>query len=168
MKFRNMQPAGFPQDGTRVIGYAEDAQPRLNGHTVSSVLSNGTRASIIYLLANSPDTLYSMQVQEIAAATKTAQRMVIYHLERLRKMGLVEVKKSRKYGRKERRSIWGLDMRNSELVGRCCELLEDFLGKRELAVLTSSRMPVSRRARASKASKLARSRAMFARPRAML
>jgi DNA-binding transcriptional ArsR family regulator len=131
----------------------------LNGRTVSSVLSNGTRASILYLLANSPDTLYSMQVQEIASATKTAQRMVIYHLERLRKTGLVEVKKSRKYGARERRSIWGLNMRNAELVERCCDLLENFLDKKELAMLTSGNIMGSRRA--SKSRKLARPRAML-------
>ena len=159
MKFRNMQPAGSPQGGARVIGYSDAAQPGRHSRTVSSALSNGTRAAIIYLLSSSPDTLYSMQVQEIASATKTAPKMVIYHLERLRKMGLVEVKKSRKYGKKERRSIWGLDMRNAELVGRCCKLLENFLGKSELVVLTSGDKPSRRRA--VKIAKLERPRAML-------
>jgi DNA-binding transcriptional ArsR family regulator len=81
-------------------------------------------------MAGSPDTLYSMQVEELASAIGTRPRLVIYHLEKLQEWGLVEVKKARKYGRKERRSIWGLDMRNPVRLRRIYAVLDDFFNGR--------------------------------------
>jgi DNA-binding transcriptional ArsR family regulator len=109
---------------------------------MGSVLSNGTRASILQALAGSPDTLCSMQVEELSSRIGTSPRVVIYHLEKLRACGLVEVKKSRKYGRKERRSIWGLDARNRVLLDGLFET-----GRRKAPAAPAARRILRRRPR---------------------
>lgn len=115
---------------------------------VGSILSNVTRASILHLLSSSPDTLYSMQVEELASAIGTKPRLVIYHLERLKSWGLVEVMKTRKYGNRERRSIWGLNAKNAGWVQECCGMLGHFLEEGQLRPFVPGIRPSFRRARA--------------------
>src|SRR3972149_1537883 len=77
---------------------------------VGQICSNRTRASILYLLIKSPDTLHAVQVEKLAFRIGVRPRVVIYHLEKLREWGLVDVKKNQKYGSKNRRTIWGIDL----------------------------------------------------------
>lgn len=133
--------------GTRRIGY-DGTLPGAHVKPLGSTLSNGTRASILHLLASSPDTLYSMQVQELASILEMSPRMVIYHLEKLKASGLVDVKKARKYGLKERRSIWGLDARKAGQVCEWCDSLGRF---EQLRAPAFDVRPGLRRARADTA-----------------
>lgn len=77
---------------------------------------NPVRAGIIHLLVNSRELNHSMPVEEIAKKLGKRHSVVIYHLEKLRDWRLVSIVKSYKYGKKEKRSIWGLDLRYVGLI----------------------------------------------------
>ena len=105
---------------------------------IRMICSNKTRASILYLLIKSFDTSHSMQVEELSFRLGVSQRVVIYHLEKLKEWRIVEVKKSQKYGDKSRRSIWGLDLNNTNWVIRCYNnIVKHFFDERELEQLTT-------------------------------
>ena len=75
------------------------------------ILRNPIRAGIVHLLVNSPNTGHSMKVEQLAYKFGTYHRIIIYHLEKLQNWKLVTVKKSSSYGKKTKRSIWGLDLK---------------------------------------------------------
>ena len=77
---------------------------------------NPVRASIIHLLVNSSSLNHSLSVEDIAKRLGKRHSVVIYHLEKLREWKLVSIVKSYKYGSKEKRSIWGLDLRYTGLI----------------------------------------------------
>ena len=77
---------------------------------------NPLRASIIHLLVKSKDLNYSLSVEEIAYKLGKRHSIVIHHLESLSKWKIVDVIKTFKYGSKERRSIWGLNLKYPNLV----------------------------------------------------
>ncbi len=101
------------------------------------ICSNKVRACILHLLVNSDDTLHSMQVESIASKTGTSQRVIIYHLEKLMEWGLVTVKKNKKHGSKERRVIWGLNLKHPGWVSECYNVIRNhFFDEDELKELT--------------------------------
>ena len=77
---------------------------------------NPVRAGIIHLLVNSRELNHSMSVEEIARKLGKRHSVIIYHLEKLKGWKLVSIVKSYKYGNKEKRSIWGLDLRYVNLI----------------------------------------------------
>jgi DNA-binding transcriptional ArsR family regulator len=77
---------------------------------------NSIRASIIHLLVKSKELNHSLSVEEIAYKLGKRHSIVIHHLEKLFKWKVVDVIRSFKYGNKERRSIWGLNMKYPNLV----------------------------------------------------
>ena len=104
---------------------------------VRTICSNGIRASIMHLLINSPETLHSMQVEELAFKIGVRPRIIIYHLERLKEWGLVEVRKNKKHGNKNRRSIWGIDLKHPSWVMECYNsIITHFFDERKLNEFT--------------------------------
>ena len=77
---------------------------------------NSIRASIIHLLVKSKDLNHSLSVEEIAHRLGKRHSVVIHHLEKLSDWKIVGVVKSFKYGNKNRRSIWGLNLKYPNLV----------------------------------------------------
>ena len=77
---------------------------------------NSIRASIIHLLVKSKELNHSLSVEEIAYRLGKRHSVVIHHLEKLNQCKIVEIIRLLKYGDKERRSIWGLNMKYPNLV----------------------------------------------------
>lgn len=77
---------------------------------------NPVRASIIHLLVKSRDLNYCLAVEEIAHKIGKRHSVVIHHLEKLMEWGIVGVVKEYKYGSKKKRSIWGLNLKYSNLI----------------------------------------------------
>ena len=77
---------------------------------------NPVRASIIHLLVNSRGLNHSLSVEEISKKLGKRHSVIIYHLEKLKEWKLVSIVRSYKYGSKEKRSIWGLDLRYTNLI----------------------------------------------------
>lgn len=104
---------------------------------IRTICSNRIRASILHLLINSPDTLHSMKVEELAYKIGVRPRIIIYHLEKLNEWKLVSVRKNQNYGDKQRRSIWGIDLRHPNWVLECYEaIMTHFFDENELDELT--------------------------------
>jgi hypothetical protein len=102
------------------------------------ICSNKIRAGILHLLINSPNTLHSMRVEDLAFKLGIRPRVLIYHLEKMEGWKLLEVKKSQKYGNKERRSIWGLDLRYPNWVLECYKTIRThFFTEDELNQITN-------------------------------
>lgn len=102
------------------------------------ICSNPIRAGILHLLINTSDTLHSMRTEELAVKLGVRPRVLIYHLERLEKWGLVKVKKTQKYGNKERRVIWGLDLNHPNWILECYRHIRAyFFTEKELKELTN-------------------------------
>jgi DNA-binding transcriptional ArsR family regulator len=77
---------------------------------------NPIRASIIHLLVKSKDLNYALSVEEIANKIGKRHSVVIHHLEKLMEWKVVGVVKSYKYGNKQKRSIWGLNLKYPNLI----------------------------------------------------
>jgi len=77
---------------------------------------NPIRASIIHLLVKSKDLNYSLSVEEIAHKLGKRHSIIIHHLEKLHYWKIVDVVRSFKHGNKNRRSIWGLNLKYPNLV----------------------------------------------------
>jgi DNA-binding transcriptional ArsR family regulator len=77
---------------------------------------NSVRASIIHLLVRAKDLNHALSVEEIAQKLGKRHSIVIHHLEKLFEWKVVDVIRSYKYGSKERRSIWGLNLKYPNLV----------------------------------------------------
>lgn len=77
---------------------------------------NSIRASIIHLLVKTKELNYSLSVEEISHRLGKRHSVVIHHLEKLMDWKIVDVVKTYKYGRKQKRSIWGLNLRYPNLI----------------------------------------------------
>ena len=80
------------------------------------ICSNPVRASILHLLVNNADVNHTMRVEDMAHRIGKRHSIVIYHLEQLAEWKLVEVVKNNIYGSKEKRSIWGLNLKYPNLI----------------------------------------------------
>jgi hypothetical protein len=79
-----------------------------------------------------------MRVEDLAFKLGIRPRVLIYHLEKMEGWKLLEVKKSQKYGNKERRSIWGLDLRYPNWVLECYKTIRThFFTEDELNQITN-------------------------------
>jgi DNA-binding transcriptional ArsR family regulator len=77
---------------------------------------NPIRASIIHLLIKSKDLNHALSVEEIANKIGKRHSVVIHHLEKLMEWKVIDVVKSYKYGDKQKRSIWGLNLKYPNLI----------------------------------------------------
>ena len=104
---------------------------------ISSICSNKYRAAILHLLINAPETMHSKKVEEISFSLGIRPTITIHHLEKLEEWKLVDVKKSQKFGQKERRSIWGLDLRYPNWILECYKTVRThFFTEKQLNELT--------------------------------
>jgi len=83
---------------------------------MSFICNNPVRASIVYLLMKMKDSDYCCNVEQISSRLGKNHSIILHHLEKLAEYGLVEVVRTVRYGNKEKRKIWGLDLNRSELV----------------------------------------------------
>lgn len=77
---------------------------------------NPIRASIIYMLARAKELNYCLSVEEIAQRLGKRHSVVIHHLEKLESWKIVNVVKLSRYGEKQKRSIWGLNLKYPNLI----------------------------------------------------
>jgi len=99
---------------------------------------NSIRASIIHLLVKSKDLNHALSVEEIAHRLGKRHSVVIHHLEKLLEWRIVDVVRSFKYGRKEKRSIWGLNLKYPSLIQSVyTHLLKTFYTVNELEEMCS-------------------------------
>ena len=105
---------------------------------IGLICSNQIRAGILHLLVNSPQTMHSMKVEEICFKLGIRPSVCIYHLERLMDCKLVEIKKNQRYGKKTRRSIWGLNLRYPDWISECYKSIRThFFSEKELNQITN-------------------------------
>ncbi len=105
---------------------------------IEMICSNKTRAGILHLLVNSPESLHSMKVENICFKLGIRQAVCVHHLERLSEWKLIEVKKYQKYGNKTRRSIWGLDLKHPNWILECYKRIRaHFFSEKELDQITN-------------------------------
>lgn len=105
---------------------------------IESICSNKTRAGILHLLINSPESLHSMKVENLCFKLGIRQAVCVHHLEKLNEWKLIEVKKYQKYGNKIRRSIWGLDLRYPDWILECYKRIRvHFFSEKELDQITN-------------------------------
>ena len=100
---------------------------------INEICSNKIRAGILYLLISCPETMHSMRVEDLCFRLGIRPTVCIYHLEKLKECNLVEVKKNQKYGRKTRRSIWGLNLKYPSWIQECYKMTRSyFFSEKEL------------------------------------
>ncbi len=100
---------------------------------IHEICSNKIRAGIIHLLISCPETIHSMKVEDICFRLGIRPTICIYHLEKLKECELVDVKKNQKYGRKTRRSIWGLNLSYPSWISECYKMTRSyFFSERDL------------------------------------
>ena len=100
------------------LGENEDEQELINDlrHELNYICRNPVRASILHMLIRSGEVNHALSAEEIARKTGKRHSVVIYHLEQLHNWQLVGVVKLTGYGFKQRRSIWGLNLKYPNLV----------------------------------------------------
>ena len=86
-------------------------RPEFNRICYSSI-----RASIIHLLMKSKDLNHSLSVERIAHKLGKRHSVIIHHLEKLQRWGVVDVVKHYEYGTRKRRGIWGLNLKYPGLI----------------------------------------------------
>ena len=100
------------------------------------ICSNSVRACILHLLIKSRELNHTIQVEEIANKIGKRHSLVIYHLEQMKGWNLVDVVKSYKYGNKNKRSIWGLNLKYPNLIALLYgHVIKIFYTQRELEKL---------------------------------
>ena len=103
-------------------------KPELN-----KICFNGIRASILHLLFNKKELGHCLSVERISHKLGKRHSVVLYHLEKLENWKMVKVVKTYNHGRKERRSIWGLNDSVPNLVSEVYSyMLRTFYTQKEL------------------------------------
>jgi len=97
---------------TRIMNLTE-RRVRAN---LNFICSNLTRAGIIHILINSKDTGYCRSVKELSEMLGKYPSVVIHHLEKLEKYGIVEVIENYISKGKSKRKIWGLNLKMIHLI----------------------------------------------------
>jgi len=88
--------------------------------------SNPIRACILHSLIKSQNLNYTLSVEELAQCTGRRHSLIIHHLEILNRFSLVAVVKSKKYGNKEKRSLWGLNLEYQDLISTTYRHIQKF------------------------------------------
>ena len=99
-------------------GYAEKEEDIINylKPEFNRICFSCIRASIIHLLVKSKTVNHSLSVEQIARKLGKRHSVIIHHLEKLMGWGIVDVVKTYRYGDKEKRSIWGLNLKYPNLI----------------------------------------------------
>ena len=99
---------------------------------------NPIRASIIHLLVKARELNHSLSVEDISHRLGKRHSVIIHHLEKLMDWKIVNIVRSYKYGRKRKRSIWGLNLEYPNLIQNVySHLLKTFYTVNELDELCS-------------------------------
>jgi len=77
---------------------------------------NPVRAGILHLLIKNREVGHALSVEEIAKKLGKRHSVIIHHLEKLNEWKVVRVVKTVKHGDKERRKIWGLNLKYPNLI----------------------------------------------------
>jgi len=77
---------------------------------------NPIRASIIHLMVKASELNHTMRVEELAKRLGKRHSVIIHHLEQLSRWKLIGVVKTSSYGSKQRRCIWGLNLKYPNLI----------------------------------------------------
>jgi len=134
-----MSEAVSPEVEERIIN---DLMPEFN-----LICYNPIRACILHLLVKTKDLNHALRVEEIAFRLGKRHSVIIHHLEQLEKWGLVRVVKNSRWGEKQKRSIWGLNLKYPRLILKVyAHLLKTFFTLEELERMCS----VNRNVRNSK------------------
>jgi hypothetical protein len=105
---------------------------------IGTICSNKIRSGIIHLLINSPRSMHSMKVEGLCFKLGIRQSVCIHHLEKLSEWRLVEVKKYQKYGKKTRRTIWGLNLNYPNWILECYKSIRShFFSEKQLDKITN-------------------------------
>lgn len=121
-------PVSVQSDGVDEESIIYSVRPEFN-----RICYNPIRASIIHLLVKSKELNHSLSVEEISSKIGKRHSVVIHHLEKLYHWKIVYVVRSFKYGSKERRSIWGLNLKYPNLVQNVySHMLKTFYTSNEL------------------------------------
>ena len=103
-------------------------RPELN-----QICSNSIRACILHCLVKAKSLNHSLSVEEIAKSIGKCHSVIIHHLEKLDRCNLISVVKSRKYGNKQKRCIWGLNVKYHNLISITYNhILKNFFTQAEL------------------------------------
>lgn len=107
------------------------------------ICSNSIRACILYMMIKAKDLNYTVRVEEIARRLGKRHSVIIYHLEQLEKWRLVGVVRAFKYGKKIRRSIWGLNTNLPALINEVYNrMIKFFYTQQELDKMCNVNMNV--------------------------
>jgi DNA-binding transcriptional ArsR family regulator len=99
---------------------------------------NPIRASIIHLLVKSKDLNHTLSVEELAYKLGKRHSVIIHHLEKLFDWKIVDVIRASKYGSKQKRSIWGLNLKYPNLIQNIySHMLKTFYTQSELDKMCS-------------------------------
>ena len=105
---------------------------------IYKICSNKIRAGIIHMLFKSAATMHSAGVEQLSFKMGIRPSVCIYHLERLERWKLVEVRKAEKHGTSTRRSIWGLNLKYPNWVLECYKAIRlHFFSEDELNEITN-------------------------------
>ena len=83
---------------------------------LNRICYNSVRASIIHLLVKTKELNHSLSVEEISHRLGKRHSVIIHHLEKLMDWNIVNIVRSYRYGRKRKRSIWGLNLKYPNLI----------------------------------------------------
>lgn len=98
---------------------SEDMEERIINQLrpeLNLICYNPIRACIIHLMIKAYPLNHSMRVEDLAKKLGKRHSVVIHHLEQLSRWNLVHVVKNSNYGNKQRRSIWGLNLKFPNLL----------------------------------------------------
>ncbi len=133
----SLRTNGMPLDTDTEKTVINDLLPEL-----IDISSNPIRAGIVHLLVNSPNTGHAMKVEELAYRLGTYHRVILHHLERLADWDVIEVRVSRSYGQKTKRSVWGLKLKYPNWIFEVYNSMKDGFGDTELRKLTTKNKSV--------------------------
>jgi len=77
---------------------------------------NPIRASILHLLIKTKELNHALRVEEIAFKLGKRHSVILHHLEQLKEWNLVRIVKNSKWGNKQKRVIWGLNLKYPRLI----------------------------------------------------
>jgi len=117
---------------------AEDRLINILRPKLSYICYNPVRAGILHLMVKSPELNHALSVEEISRKLGKRHSVIIHHLEKLKEWDIVEVVKSSKYGIKQRRKIWGLNLKYPNLIAQVySHLLRTFFTASDLKKICS-------------------------------
>ncbi len=102
-------------------------------HINGYLFTNDNRAALVYLLNHQEKK--EMQTERIAFYLGISHRTALYHLEILEQCGFVEVRGFRRHGLVPTRSIWGLNLKNNELIEEALKKIMENYGSKKLNTL---------------------------------